>query len=100
MKYAKFFSFAFMMLLFVCGANAGEGDLTQVATEAGSATLETISGWLSAMPQWLHAITAVVTAATAITALTPTKSDDVVIGKILKVLNFLAGNFLKNKNAK
>jgi len=43
-------------------------------------------------------ITAVITAATAITAITPTKTDDRIINIILKVLNFAAGNFLKNKN--
>lgn len=58
-----------------------------------------ISAFFESFPAWLTAITAVVTAATAVTALTPTKSDDAIVGKILKVLNFLAGNFLKNKNA-
>ena len=48
---------------------------------------------------WLAGFTAVVTAATAITALTPTIVDDKAISFILKVLNFLAGNFLKNRNA-
>jgi len=50
------------------------------------------------LPEWLTAITAVVTAATAITAITPTKADDRIINVVLKVLNFLAGNFGKNKN--
>ena len=54
---------------------------------------------IEALPSWLVAITAVVTAATAITALTPTKTDDKIINKVLKVLNFLAGNVGKNKNA-
>ena len=48
---------------------------------------------------WITAITAVVTAATAITAITPTKADDKTIGIVLAGLNFLAGNFGKNKNA-
>jgi len=48
---------------------------------------------------WVLAITSTVTAATAITALTPTKADDAILNGILRVLNFLAGNFLKNKNA-
>lgn len=48
---------------------------------------------------WIMAVTGVVTSATAITALTPTKTDDAVISVVLKVLNFVAGNFLKNKNA-
>lgn len=51
------------------------------------------------IPAWLTAITVVVTAATAITALTPNKHDDKIISKILTVLNMLAGNVGKNKNA-
>ena len=47
----------------------------------------------------IAAITAVVTAATMITAITPTKADDKIVNGLLKALNFLAGNVLKNKNA-
>jgi len=54
---------------------------------------------IDSMPAWISAITALVTAATAVTALTPTKSDDKVIGMILKVLNLVAGNVGKNTNA-
>lgn len=54
---------------------------------------------IDSMPAWISAITALVTAATGITALTPTKSDDKVIGMLLKVLNVVAGNVGKNKNA-
>lgn len=57
-----------------------------------------IFAMLDVMPNWVHAITGVVTAATAITALTPSKADDQVIGMILKVLNMLAGNVGKNEN--
>lgn len=59
-------------------------------------------GWLSffeALPGWLAAITSVVTAATAITALTPTKTDDAIVNTILRVLNIIAGNVGKNTNA-
>lgn len=61
--------------------------------------MEQITAILEAAPVWLTAITGVVTAATAITALTPSKSDDEIINKVLRVLNFLAGNVGKNKNA-
>lgn len=64
--------------------------------------MEIINGllnWVSDLPAWLEAITAVVTAATLITILTPTKADDAVVNFLLKVLNILAGNFGKNKNA-
>ena len=60
--------------------------------------ISTLWGWLSSS-EWIAAITAVVTAATAITAITPTKIDDRAISILLRVLNFLAGNFLANKNA-
>lgn len=55
--------------------------------------------FIEGFPVWLVAITTVVTACTAITSITPTKTDDEIISKVLKVLNFLAGNFGKNKNA-
>ena len=54
--------------------------------------------WLS-VPEWIMALCGLVTAATAITALTPSKTDDKIINIVLKVLNFVAGNVLKNKNA-
>ena len=60
--------------------------------------LTTLYSWAEYLPAWLAAITAVVTAATAITALTPTKVDDKVVNFILKMLNFVAGNFLRNRN--
>lgn len=61
--------------------------------------METLATLLQDMPVWITAITTVVTAATAITAITPSKSDDKVLASILNVLNFLAGNFGRNKNA-
>jgi hypothetical protein len=60
--------------------------------------METISAIIEGFPAWLVAITTVVTAATAVTALTPTRADDRVVNAILKVLNVLAGNVLKNRN--
>lgn len=61
--------------------------------------MEGILSFFDALPAWITALTALVTAATAVTALTSTTSDDKVVGTILKVLNFFAGNFGKNKNA-
>lgn len=60
-----------------------------------------VAGWFAifeALPAWLVAITSVVTAATAITALTPTQTDDRILNAVLRVLNVLAGNFGKNTN--
>lgn len=48
---------------------------------------------------WFFAVSGVVTAATAVTALTPTKVDNKIVDAALAALNFVAGNFLKNKNA-
>jgi len=61
--------------------------------------MESLMDLFESLPAWLVAITTVVTAATAITALTPTKVDDKVVGTILRILNVLAGNVGKNKNA-
>lgn len=47
---------------------------------------------------YVQAITGIVAACTAITMLTPTKTDDRIIAVILRVLNVLAGNFSKNTN--
>lgn len=51
------------------------------------------------IPDWVHALTALITGASAITALTKTESDDKIINMLLKGLNFLAINVFKNKNA-
>ena len=61
--------------------------------------MDQITAILEAAPVWLTAITGVVTACTAITALTPSRSDDEILDKVLKVLNILAGNVGKNRNA-
>lgn len=61
--------------------------------------MDSLMTFFDALPAWLVAITSVVTAATAVTALTPTKTDDKIVNAILRVLNFLAGNVGKNKNA-
>lgn len=48
---------------------------------------------------WVSAVTGVIAAATAVTALTPTKTDDKALNIVLRVLNWLAGNVYKNRNA-
>ena len=61
--------------------------------------LTQIIAYIDQLPAWVNALTALVTGATAVTILTPTKTDDAIASAILKVLNFLAGNFGKNTNA-
>ena len=50
------------------------------------------------LPEILAAASMIVAGATAITALTPTKTDDQFLSVISKALNFLAGNFGHNTN--
>jgi len=90
MKSIKLFLALVLMVAFAPIAMAAE-------TESGG-FMEMLNAFFDGFPVWLAALTTVVTAATAITALTPTKTDDAIISKILKVLNFLAGNFGRNKN--
>lgn len=61
--------------------------------------METFFAFFDAFPAWLTAITALISAATAITALTPTKVDDKYVAIALRVLNVVAGNVGKNRNA-
>ena len=51
--------------------------------------MDTFFAFFDALPGWLNAIT----------ALTPTKTDDKYVSMALKVLNTIAGNIGKNKNA-
>lgn len=53
---------------------------------------------LALIQLYAPAVTGVVVAANAVTALTPTKVDNKILDIILKVLNFASMNFLKNKN--
>ena len=61
--------------------------------------METLTSIITSMPVWLTAITALVTAAAGIAAITPTKSDDKIIGIILNIVNGIGLNFGKAKNA-
>lgn len=54
--------------------------------------------FLLGLAEYVAPVTAVITAATAITAITPTKIDNKIIDIVLRILNILAGNFLMNKN--
>jgi hypothetical protein len=54
--------------------------------------LDSLTQIFSAVPSWLQALSTIVAAASAVTALTPTPDDDKVVGKIYRVLDFLALN--------
>ena len=51
------------------------------------------------LPVWISMALTLVGAVSAITAVTPTKSDDKIVDAVLKVLNILSLNIGKNKNA-
>lgn len=55
--------------------------------------------WISAhADQIIEALTAIVTGASALAALTPTPKDDTFMGKLYKVVDFLALNLGKAKD--
>ena len=60
--------------------------------------MEMITEIMSQVPAWFSAITALVVAANGITMLTPSKSDDKIVGALLSFLNFISMNVLKNRN--
>jgi|21_taG_2_1085346.scaffolds.fasta_scaffold00651_2 hypothetical protein len=67
--------------------------------------MELIAVLISQAPDWLIALSGVVTALTGFTALTPSKLDDEVLGKATKYVNIAlkfanmgAGNVGQNKN--
>ncbi len=54
--------------------------------------LHTVSSLIDQAPAWLTAIAGVISASSAIAALTPTPADDRVLSRVLSVLNLLALN--------
>ncbi len=61
--------------------------------------MEMLTSFFDTFPAWLVAITGIVTAANAITMMTPTQADDKAVAWLLKLLNVLSMNIGKNKNA-
>lgn len=51
-----------------------------------------VTRFFNELPDWLNAITAFVAGASAITALTPAAGDDRVVGKVKRVLDWIALN--------
>lgn len=55
-------------------------------------TLGHIASLWAALPDWFSALTGLITAASAVTALTPTPKDDRFIGRAYRILEVLALN--------
>ena len=51
-----------------------------------------LTSFFNHVPAWLAAATSLVTAASAVSAITPTPKDDHVLAGVLRVLNLLALN--------
>ena len=51
-----------------------------------------LAAFFEGFPAWLNALLALVTAASALTALTPTAADDRLLGRVRRVLEWLALN--------
>ena len=58
---------------------------------------DAINGILGHLPAWIGAATAVISAASAIAALTPTPKDDELAGKLYRIVDLLALNVLHAK---
>jgi hypothetical protein len=54
--------------------------------------LNAVTNFVGALPVWIHALTGMVAAASAFTALTPSPKDDSFLAKVYAVLNVLALN--------
>jgi len=61
-------------------------------------SIGTLFNLLDVVPSWLSALSGIVAAASAVTALTPTPRDDRVVGKIYRVLDLLALNIGRAKD--
>ena len=61
--------------------------------------MESIVTILNTLPNWVHHVTLLVTAAAGLATLTPTKSDDKAIAMVLRVINMVGLNFGKARNA-
>ena len=61
--------------------------------------LDTLETFFENFPAWLTAIMALMVAAKGITAMTPTRADDKAVAFVLRLLNLLALNVGKARNA-
>ena len=82
-------------LFFAATAGVAHAD-TGAAVDSVSA----VGSLLAVLPEWLQALSVLVTACAGIAALTPTPKDDGVLLILRRIIDFLALNFGNAKNAK
>ena len=61
--------------------------------------MDIILNFFADSPAWINALLSICVSATGITILTKNNYDNKVLNIIIKILNILAGNILRNKNA-
>lgn len=62
-------------------------------------SIDAVTGAFDAMPSWLSALSGIIAAASAVTALTPTPRDDRIVGKAYRLLDLLALNIGRAKDS-
>jgi hypothetical protein len=67
--------------------------------ETVQSVLEVVTGFFDSFPAWITALTSLFVAAKAVTVLTPTRADNRFVDTVLRVLNALALNVGKDRNA-
>lgn len=60
--------------------------------------MELITDILNALPGYIEALATVVGGFAMLAALTSTKRDDSIVGKLSKIIDFLGANFINAKN--
>jgi hypothetical protein len=83
-------------------SSSAAGVVVAVDAGAGGAAVESsglLQAVLSALPDWLQALSLLVAAFASIAALTPTPKDDGIMLVLRRVVDFLALNFGGAKNA-
>jgi len=58
-----------------------------------------ISGFIDQWPNWISGIAGLISACAVLAAMTPSKSDDRIIGWLLRIINVVAINVGKARNA-
>jgi hypothetical protein len=73
--------------------------VVEVKKDADASNESIVSNAADAIPDWLEILSTIIAVAGAITAVTPTPKDNVVLGVVRKVLDIFALNFGGAKNA-